>query len=305
MLIQAASHLARLNDLLVGHSGSSSGPGGRRLAGACLWAAIDHHRGYHLDPFQGGVLDLFRLPKFDHFMFQSQRPPDVRVPGLDDGPMIFIANFATFFSPTAITVFSNCEEVRLLRDGHLMARQKPDAGHRIAHPPFTFQIGKLLEQRSTMFMTGTDNSGAAPLELRAEGIVDGRVVATDVVRPPGKAARLHLEADLCGRDLTADGADWVRVYCRVCDAHGTVCPLSDDTITFSIDGPAQIIGHSERHKELAAEKVCAEAGIATALVQAGAHAGKINVKATAFGLASSQLQIVSQPLSPLAIALDV
>jgi beta-galactosidase len=305
MLIQAASHLARLNDLFVGHSGSSSGLSGQRLAGACLWAAIDHHRGYHLDPFQGGVLDLFRLPKFDHYLFQSQRPPDVHVPGLDDGPMVFIANLATFFSPTTITVFSNCEEVRLLRDGRQIARQKPDAGYRIAHPPFTFQIGRLLEQRSTMYMTGTDNSGAAPLELRAEGIIDGHVVATHVVRPPGKATRLHLEADLCGHHLAADGADWVRIYCRVCDAHGTVCPLNDDLITFSVDGPAQIIGHSEGHKDLAAERVCAEAGIATTLIQAATHAGKISIKASAFGLAAGQLQIVSQPSRPIAIALDV
>jgi beta-galactosidase len=305
MLIQAASHLARLNDLFVGHSGSSSGPGGRRLSGVCLWAAIDHDRGYHLDPFHGGVFDLFRLPKFDHFMFQSQRPPDVHVPGLDDGPMVFIANFATFFSPAAITAFSNCDEVRLLRDGREIARQKPDPGYRIAHPPFTFQIGRLLEQRSTMYMTGADNSGAAPLELRAEGIIDGRVVATHVVRPPGKAARLQLQADLCGRGLVADGADWIRVYCRVCDAHGTVCPLNDDPVTFGVEGPAQIVGHSERYKDIAAERVCAEAGIATALVQADTRAGKISVKATAFGLATGELQIVSQPVGPLALALDV
>jgi beta-galactosidase len=202
-------------------------------------------------------------------------------------------------------VFSNCEEVRLLRDGRQIARQKPDAGYRIAHPPFTFQIGRLLEQRSTMYMTGTDNSGAAPLELRAEGIIDGHVVATHVVRPPGKATRLHLEADLCGHHLAADGADWVRIYCRVCDAHGTVCPLNDDLITFSVDGPAQIIGHSEGHKDLAAERVCAEAGIATTLIQAATHAGKISIKASAFGLAAGQLQIVSQPSRPIAIALDV
>jgi hypothetical protein len=75
-----------------------------------MWAGIDHQRGYHHQPVYGGVLDAMRLPKFSCHFFQSERPPHVRGPDGAGGPMVFIANFATFHSPTTVTVFSNCQQ---------------------------------------------------------------------------------------------------------------------------------------------------------------------------------------------------
>jgi len=36
----------------------------RKLIGAALWCGIDHQRGYHPDPFRGGLLDLYRIPRY-------------------------------------------------------------------------------------------------------------------------------------------------------------------------------------------------------------------------------------------------
>ena len=290
MLVQASAHLARMDELYVSHHGTDSGPDGRRLCGACLWAGIDYQRGYHHQPFYGAPLDLFRLPKFDYYLFASQRPPDVHVPGLDDGPIVFIANFATFLSPTTVTVFSNCEQVRLLRDGQVIGVQRPDAGHRIAHPPFTFEVGPLARQRTTMYMSCAGaGSEEPPVELRAQGLIGGKVVATHVVRPPGAPAKLVLEADLCGRPMLAGGSDWVRVYARVCDARGTLCPYADDMITFTALGDGEVIGDAV----IGANPVRAEAGIACALVRSAARAGKIVVTASSFGLATAELTLES------------
>ena len=285
MLVQAQSHLARMNEIMVAHHGSSSGADARRLCGACLWAGIDHARGYHHQNFHGGVLDLFRLPKFSYYFFQSQRP-------IDEGPMVFIASFASFLSPPSVMVFSNCEQVRLLRDGKEIGVQACDAGHRIAHPPFTFQTGRLLSERTTLFMNGSGGIEPAPVELKAEGLVGGRVVATHVVHPPGVAKKLLLEADLCDVPLVADRSDWVRVYAKICDARDAICPLADDLITFRARGEGEIIGDGNSH--VRANPMRAEAGIATALVRATATAGKIIVNATAFGLADGEIEIVSR-----------
>lgn len=127
MLVQAEAHLNSLNlifQLLVM-------PGG-----ADLWAGIEAYRGYHHQPFLGAPIDLFRLPKFDYFMFQSQQPAEKKPVRTGSGPMVFIANFASFYSPLVVTVFSNCEKVRLIQNGKLVATQGPDAGYHVPHPPF-------------------------------------------------------------------------------------------------------------------------------------------------------------------------
>jgi beta-galactosidase len=281
MLIQAASHAHRLHEIVSGSNGTDL----RRLGGACLWAGIDCQRGYHRQPFYGGPLDYFRIPKFDYHFFRSQRPADILVRGLDDGPMVFIANFATFLSPTTVTVFSNCDEVRLTVDGKEIGRKKPDAGWAIDHPPFTFEVECFAHEQSTMYMTGVAKVEKPPVEVVAEGFIAGKVVATHRVRPPGVARSILVEADLCGRELLADGSDWVRVYAKVCDAHGTICPLADERLDFSVEGDGRIIGP--------AEGVCAEAGIATALVQAGKSPGKIEVSVACYGLQGGRTEIVS------------
>ena len=56
---------------------------------------MPENRGAHPQPHHSPPPDLFRLPKFDYYLFQSQRPPDVMVDGVSSGPMVFIANYAT------------------------------------------------------------------------------------------------------------------------------------------------------------------------------------------------------------------
>jgi beta-galactosidase len=287
LLIQANSHAARLDEIVAGHA--TNAPDIKRLCGACLWAGIDCQRGYHHQPFFGGVLDLFRLPKFSYYFFQSQRPPEIHVPGLDDGPMVFIANFATFLSPTTITVFSNCDEVRLFLDEQEIARKKPEQQFALAHPPLTFEVECFAHEQSTMYMTGVARVEKPPVELMARGYIGGQVVATHIVHPPGGPRRIELQTDFCGRDLAADGSDWVRVYAKVCDVRGTICPTADDLIEFSVEGEGHVISSTD----IGANPVRAEAGIATALIQTNGRPGPITVRATAFGLAPGQTEIIS------------
>jgi beta-galactosidase len=282
MLMQASSHLQSLNRIY--HSDP-------RPTGANLWAGIDAYRGYHHQPFLGGPLDSFRIPKFDYFMFQSQRPPQAQPARTGSGPMIFIANYATFHSPLEVVVFSNCEQVRLTQNGKPVATQSPDAGYQVPHPPFTFKVGDFSGTRSMLF--GNAVSPGAPWvpigELLAEGLIDGKVVATHLVHSPGVPQGLQLRLDTCGVDPIADGADWVRVYAHVCDAREMTYPYGDDMLTFSVAGEATLIGD----EKIFANPVRAEAGIATALVRMTRTAGLVTVKATAPGLKDAVLEFRS------------
>jgi beta-galactosidase len=285
MLVQASSHLRSLNRICQPDT---------RLAGANLWAGIDAYRGYHHQPFLGAPLDSFRIPKFDYFMFQSQRPAQVQPARTGSGPMIFIANYATFHSPLEAIVFSNCEQVRLTQNGKEIATQGPDAGYQIPHPPFTFKVGGFSGTRSMLF--GNTVSPGAPWvpigELRAEGLIGGKVVAEHLIHSPGVPKLLKLRLDTCGIDPVADGADWVRIYAHVCDAREMTYPYGDDMVTFSVSGEAALIG-GER---IFANPVRAEAGIATALLRMTKTAGLVTVTASAPALKESVLDFRSMPV---------
>jgi beta-galactosidase len=286
MLEQAQRHAQMFDRMLAGADRKPA------LCAVDLWAGVDAYRGYHHQPFLGGPYDLFRLPKFDAYLFQSQRDPSIHVPGLNDGPMVFIANFATFQSPSTVTVFSNCQQVRLSQNGKEVATQKPvENMSGLPHPPFLFNVGQFSGEQTTMFMTNVARPGTRIGELKAEGLIDGKVVATAQVQAPGVPRKIVLQADLDGRDLTADGSDWVRVYAHICDTRGTTFPYGDDEVTFAVEGPGQVIADAHAANNPAR----AEAGIATALVRAGVTPGDIKITATAFGLTPAEVTIQSKP----------
>jgi beta-galactosidase len=280
MLVQAAAHLHSL-DSIYSH--------GDRPAGADLWAGIDAYRGYHHQPFLGAPLDVFRLPKFDYFLFQSQRPPKLSQTG--GGPMVFIANFATFQSPSNVTVFSNCEQVRLFQNGKELASQPPDPGYRVPHPPFTFKVDDFSRATTMLFASSIAPSGTEIGELRAEGLINGTVAATHIVHSPGVPASIRLRPDMCGRKPVADGADWVRVYAHICDSRGTTHPYADDVVTFSVSGEGSLIGGAS----IFANPSRAEAGISTALVCTNKVPGLVTVRASAPGLEEGTIQFESEP----------
>jgi beta-galactosidase len=292
MLEQASWHLQNLNHNYSDLSGQLT-PGNARLSGADLWAGIDYYRGYNYQPFYGGPLGLFRLPTFDYFLFRSQQPIGLNIPDVESEPMIFIANFATFESPKTVVVFSNCEEVRLYQNGKKLAVQKPDPGYHIPHPPFTFDVEQFSETHSMLFSTGVARPGTKIGDIKVEGLIGGKVVASHERLTPGVPTHIQLKVDYCGRDLVADGADWIRVYAHICDARGMTYPYADDLVTFTVNGEGSLIEDAR----IRANPVRADAGIAPALIRATKLPGRIVVQASAFGLQSSKVKIYSKQLS--------
>ncbi|MGV8979719.1 sugar-binding domain-containing protein [Clostridium sp.] len=227
------------------------------LCGFGMWPGIEHNRGTHMNPCYGGFLDLQRIPKYSFYFFKSQQDPDVFVDNVDCGPMIFIANSWSELSPDKITVFSNCEHVRLYHNDILIEEREPDTV-KIKHPPFTFEND---------FYYGRDRS-----EIRVEGLINAEVVATDSRFSPGVTKSLHLGSDLMGIGLEANGSDLLFVRVEAHDDRETLVPLTFDAheIAFSITGPGKIIGDTIRHTEL---------GITGVLIQSTTEPGKIAVTA--------------------------
>ncbi|MGC2545031.1 MAG: hypothetical protein WA426_04245, partial [Silvibacterium sp.] len=126
--------------------------------------------------------------------------------------------------------------------------------------------------------------------VKAEGLVGGDVVAVHELQAPGVPTQIALALDDCGREMIADGSDWVRVYAHICDARGMTYPYGDDEVTFTVNGEGAVIGDAS----ILANPMRASAGIATGLIRSTTKAGTITVEASAFGLKTATLQFPSR-----------
>ena len=161
----------------------------RQHVGGCLWHSFDHQRGYHPDPFYGGIMDAFRQPKYAYYLFCAQRKPTLN-PNLiaDSGPMVYIANAMTPFSPKDVTVYSNCEEVRLTynKEGKTYIYYNDSVGVGMPSPIITFSDVFDVMQDKHLSRTGHQTDSY----LLAEGLIDGKVVATHKVVPSRRPSRI-------------------------------------------------------------------------------------------------------------------
>lgn len=246
----------------------------KQIVGACFWHSFDHQRGYHADPFYGGIMDAFRQPKTSYYMFMSQREPHRSNLITDNGPMVYIAHELTPFSPKDITVYSNCDEIRLtvFEGGETYIYKKDSAHYGMPSPIITFKDAYHFEEWKEN-ARAKNKDGAY---LLAEGIIDGKVVATHKRFPAGQADHIILRLDNEGVALKADGSDIVTVIAEVVDKRGTVKRLNNSIIRFTVKGEGRLIGNSE----YGVNPMPVEWGTAPALIQSTTVPGKIKVIAS-------------------------
>ena len=244
----------------------------KQAIGGALWHSFDHNRGYHPDPFYGGIMDIFRQPKYSYYVFQSLRDPKLQVPNIENGPMVFIANEMTPFSGSDVVVFTNCEEVRLSMFGKEFQTIKvKDLGLKMPHPPVTF---KGVYTWTSLARAGRSKNREQE-KMVVEGLIDGKVVATATKYPSKREIKLVLEADLDGTPIVANGSDIVTVIAKLVDQNGNVKRLAEEEVVFEISGEGSIIAGNESWAN--PRKI--EWGTAPCLIQSTVNAGKITVKA--------------------------
>ena len=246
----------------------------RQHVGGCLWHSFDHQRGYHPDPFYGGIMDNFRQPKFSYYMFAAQRPnkknPDLIA---DNGPMVYIAHAMTPFSPSDVTVYSNCDSVTLTlgRGGRVLTYKNPHAAG-MPSPVITFKdVYDVMFDKQFMRRNHQEDS-----YLLAEGYVDGKLVASHKVMPARRPTHISLSVDNEGTQLHADGSDLVTIVASVTDDRGNVKRLNNEHILFSVEGEARIVGDAQSFTN----PVAVQWGTAPVLIQATTRPGRIVVHAS-------------------------
>lgn len=247
----------------------------RQHMGGCLWHSFDHQRGYHPDPFYGGIMDAFRQPKLSYYMFCAQRPVEKNNRLIaENGPMVYIANAMTPFSPKDVTVYSNCDEVRLTycKNGKQFIYRKEKTDEGMPSPIITFKdVWDVMYDKQLARKNKHEES-----YLLAEGIVDGKVVATHKVMPARRPSKIILWADNEGTETIADGSDLITVIAAIADENGNIKRLNNYHIKFEIEGPGELVAS----KETFTNPREVQWGTAPILVRAKAQTGNIKIKAS-------------------------
>lgn len=242
--------------------------------GGCLWHSFDHQRGYHPDPFYGGLMDVFRQPKYSYYMFMAQRPAVKNDRNAGSGPMVYIAHEMTPFSGKDVTVYSNCDEVRLTfnKGGKTYTYKKDKNRPGMPSPVITFpDVYDFMVDKAFSRTQKQDD-----VYLLAEGLIDGKVVATHKVVPARRPEKILLWMDNEGADLKADGSDFVTVVAAVADKNGNIKRLNNYNIRFSIEGEGRLLGGPG----VLANPVPVKWGTAPVLVQSTLKPGKIRITAS-------------------------
>ena len=242
--------------------------------GGCLWHSFDHQRGYHPDPFYGGLMEVFRQPKYSYYMFMAQRPAVKNDRNAGSGPMVYIAHEMTPFSGKDVTVYSNCDEVRLTfnKGGKTYTYKKDKNRPGMPSPVITFpDVYDFMMDKAFSRTQKQDD-----VYLLAEGLIDGKVVATHKVVPARRPEKILLWMDNEGTDLKADGSDFVTVVAAVADKNGNIKRLNNYNIRFSIEGEGRLLGGPG----VLANPVPVKWGTAPVLVQSTLKPGKIRITAS-------------------------
>lgn len=237
--------------------------------GDANWVMFDYNRGYADDLESSGIRDIFRLPKFTNYFYQSQATPNLEDEDSEfNGPMVYIANYWNDPDYTEVKVYSNAEEVSLSLNGEEIARQTPDTDRvstNLNHPPFTFN--------PEVFTPGT---------LIAEAYIDGEIVATYERITPEEPVAISMDVDLSGKEIQSGVNDAVFVYATITDENGTPVWSDNSEVTFELEGEGELIGHNP---------INAEAGIATILYRAGENPGSVTVRAISGGVESGSITL--------------
>jgi len=232
-----------------------------QFIGGCQWHPFDHQRGYHPDPYWGGIYDAFRQPKTAFSMFAATLSQPT------ERPVLSIAHEMTQFSEKDVTIFTNCDSVRLTMYGGVCCRTLPVDNGVVVFP----DAWNFFEARDWSYTKRNWQN----VKMVAEGIVDGKVVCCEEKMPSRRSTKLRLRVDDMGKRLMADGSDFVVVICEVTDDLGHVRRLAKEHIRFTVEGEGEIIGDAS----INANPRAVEWGSAPVLIRSTRQAGHIKVKA--------------------------
>lgn len=212
-----------------------------------------------------GIFDLCGFPKDSYYFYKSQWTSE---------PMVHLLPHWNWKEGQQIDVlaYTNCDEVKLYLNGQFLEAKK------LADTP------KLSLRWKVPFRAGV---------LEAEGYKNGKLVAADVVKTAGDAAKIELLPDRS--TINSDGKDLSFITVKITDENGILVPDADNLVHFELEGEGKIVGVGNGNpmslEPAKGRERRAFSGMCQVIVQSTGNAGDIKLKASSLGLADATVLI--------------
>jgi beta-galactosidase len=215
-----------------------------------------------------GEVDGVRLPKEAYYVCQTMFRND---------PQVHIIGHWNYPAGTKKTIYvtSNCSNVELF-----VNEKSLGPGARSERYLFTFK-----------------DVAFAPGEIKAVASNNNGPAATDAIETAGAPAALRITAITGPGGLQADGSDVALIDVEAVDANGARCPVFDQRVDFSCNGPAIWRGGYNSGKPDSINKTFLdlECGVNRVAVRSTLKPGEISVTARCEGLKPATIVIPSHP----------
>ncbi len=222
---------------------------------------------------RSGSVDAMRIAKDSYFTHQVMWDGWVDI----EQPRIHIIGHWNYEPGTVkpVNVVSSAPVVELVLNGRSLGTGEQKYAFLHSFPSVTWEAGDLVA-------IGRDAQGNELCRAQLHTV--------------GQPRSLRLTAMQSPDGWKADGADMILLEVEVTDADGQRCPLANNLVHFSLDGPAEWRGGIALGEDnyILSEDLPVECGVNRALLRSLTKAGKVTVTAQADGLESATLTLTSQ-----------
>ncbi|EJL60483.1 glycoside hydrolase family 2 protein [Flavobacterium sp. CF136] len=160
-------------------------------------------------------------------------------------------------------------------------------------------ISQGFGKQSNQFLFTFENITFKEGTIKAIGYDEkGVVLSEDSKSTAGIPAAIKLKLTTQEQGFLADGADVALIDVEVTDQKGNRCPISNDMISFSVDGPVTWLGGIAQGPKnyILSKTIPVENGVNRVMLQSMITGGKIKISATAKGLKSAELIFESKAI---------
>ncbi|WP_430814935.1 beta-galactosidase GalB [Carboxylicivirga sp. RSCT41] len=235
-----------------------------------------------------GIVDLCGFPKDRYYYYQSIWTTE---------PMVHILPHWNWEGTTHQTIpvycYTNCDEAELFLNGQ--SQGKKVMGEDKTTIPAEFLWWKRTETTWDSPYRLNWNVRYEPGELKVVAYKNGEAIAEKTIVTAGQPNQIKLSPDR--KVIHSDGYDLSFLTVCIEDADGNVCPLADNLVNFTIEGPAVIAavgnGNAASTEPFQANYRKAFNGLCMLVIKSlPGQSGSVQIEASATGLKAAKTELV-------------